>query len=210
MPLRRFLEMLCSSVSSLNQFLFTPDGSLDLEESARLFTAPKTRTLSLGHSSPQRIHSNCIYVVCEGHAVEKEARGAEKDKSELPLTLLYVKNFRQEAPHSLYHNYTDREERQRGNFFDILEALKLLRSRVDRENISVERESRRMENGSLFEPCLTNTGAQAEAKVHLARAKMDYSWFNKRKMASASRKCFRRVFGLSRVCNEKTIRVISL
>lgn len=40
--------------------------------------------------------------------------------------LLYVKYSRQEAPHP------DREERQRGDFFDILEALKLLRSRVDR------------------------------------------------------------------------------
>lgn len=120
--------------------------------------------------------------MCGGHAVQKEVRGAEKDKSELPLTLLYVKDFRQEAPHSLYHNYTDREERQRGNFFDILEALKLLRAHVDRENISVEREMRRMENESLFEPCLTNTGTQAEAKVHLACAKIDYSWLNKRKM----------------------------
>lgn len=26
-----------------------------------------------------------------------------------------------------------------------------------------------MENKSLFEPCLTNTGTQAEAKVHLAK-----------------------------------------
>lgn len=87
-------------------------------------------TLEYSVWSPERINSNYIYVVCEGHA---EVRGAEKDKSELPLTILYVKNSRQEAPHSLYHNYTDREERQRGNFFDILEALKLLRSRVDRK-----------------------------------------------------------------------------
>lgn len=198
MPLRFFLAMLCSSVSSLNQFLFTPDRLLDLEESACLLTAPKTRalfgTLECSVWSPQRINPKYIYAVCEGQAVQEEVRGAEKDKSELPLTLLYVRNFKQEAPHSLYRNYADREERQRGNLFDNLEALKLLRSHVDRENISVERELRRMENESLFERCLTNTGTQAGAKVHLACAKIDYSWFNKRKMVSASRKCFRRVF----------------
>lgn len=68
------------------------------------------------------------------------------------------------------------------------------------ENISVERESRGMENESFFEPCLTNTGTQAEAKVHLACAKIDFSWFNKRKMVSASRKCFRRVVVIYREC----------
>lgn len=137
---------------------------------------------------------------CVKDTVQKEVKGAEKYKSELPLTLIYVKNSRQEAPHSLYHNYTDREERQRSNFFDILEALKLLRSRVDRENISVERELRRMESESVFEPCLTNTGTQAEAKVHLAYTKIDYSWFNNRKTVSASRKCFRRVVVIYREC----------
>lgn len=65
-------------------------------------------------------------------AAQREARGAGRDESELPLTLLRVRDFRQEAPHSSYHNYTDRGEQQRGNFFDTLEALKLLRSHVDR------------------------------------------------------------------------------
>lgn len=74
-------------------------------------------TLEYSVWSPRRIKSNYIDVVCEGRAVQEEVRGAEKDKSELPLTLLFVKNSRQDAPHSLYHNCTEREERQRGNFF---------------------------------------------------------------------------------------------
>lgn len=177
----------CSSVSSLNQFLFTPDRLLDLEESACLCTAAKllAHTKKQGHSSIPSValkerkwmnkESNYIYSVCEGRAVQSGVRGAEGGGSELPLTPLSVKNFRQEAPHSSYHNYTDTEERQRGNFFDILEARKLLLSHVDRENTRVKREFRGVENESLFEPCLTNTGAPSGAKVHLACAKIHRS-----------------------------------
>lgn len=107
--------------------------------------------------------------------MQSEVRGAEGGGSELPLTPYFVKNFRQEAPRSLYHNYTDTEERRRGNFFDILEALKLLLSHVDRENMRVKREFRGVESESLFEPCVTNTGTPSGAEVHLACAKIHRS-----------------------------------